>query len=122
MTEAVAMRTNPAPALEAAYCRAQATRMAGLPFLNGSLAVEAIGFAPWQAHWLGVVVTPWFMNLVVAPRDAAQWRALPAGEKRRFRFPASPLPVTTCSASILRPRASPASSRSMPGRGTKRQP
>lgn len=82
------MHASPAPALEAAYRRVQATRMAGLPFLNDRLAVEAVGFAPWKAHWLGVVVTPWFMNLVVAPRDAAQWRTLPAGEKRRFRFPA----------------------------------
>lgn len=82
------MHANPAPALEAAYRRAHATRMAGLPFLNDRLAVEAVGFAPWKAHWLGVVVTPWFMNLVVAPREAAQWRSLPAGEKRRFRFPA----------------------------------
>jgi len=88
MTEAAALRASPAPALEAAYRRAQATRMTGLAFLNGSLSVEAIGFAPWSAHWLGVVVTPWFMNLVIAPRDATQWRTLPLGEKRRFRFPA----------------------------------
>lgn len=88
MSEATALHANPAPALEAAFRRVRATRMAGLPFLNERLAVEAVGFAPWKGHWLGVLVTPWFMNVVVAPRDAAQWRSLPPGEKRRYRFPA----------------------------------
>lgn len=88
MTEAAALRDDPSRALEAAYRRVHATRMAGLPFLNPRLAVEAVGFAPWKAHWLGVVVTPWFMNLVIAPREVAQWRSLPAGEKRRHTFPA----------------------------------
>ena len=87
MRDPVTLHADPSAPLEAAYRRVQA-RMAGLPFVNDRLAVEAVGFAPWKAHWLGVVVTPWFMNLVVAPREAAQWRSLPAGEKRRFTFPA----------------------------------
>ena len=88
MRDAAVLRPDPAGALEATYRNVQATRMAGLTFLNPALAVEAVGFAPWKAHWLGVVVTPWFMNLVVAPRDASQWKSLPPGEKRRYRFPA----------------------------------
>ena len=32
-------------------------------FVNPALAVEAVGFRPWEDHWLGVMVTPWFMNL-----------------------------------------------------------
>ena len=68
--------------------RAAAARMEGLSFVNPALAVEAVGFAPWQGHWLGVMLTPWFMNLVLAPRDAAAWRSLPQGEKRCYRFPA----------------------------------
>jgi [NiFe] hydrogenase assembly HybE family chaperone len=68
--------------------RAAATRMEGLPFVNAALAVEPVGFAPWQGHWLGVMLTPWFMNLILAPRDAALWHSLPQGEKRRYRFPA----------------------------------
>ena len=62
--------------------------MEGLSFLNPALDVEPVGFAPWQGHWLGVMVTPWFMNLILAPGDAALWHALPQGEKLRYRFPA----------------------------------
>ena len=57
-------------ALEAAYAHIAATRMAGLPLLQPGLRVQALGFAP-QAdapQWLlGVLITPWFMNLLRLP-------------------------------------------------------
>ena len=31
--------------------------------------------APWRDHWLGVLITPWFMNLVLMPRVAAAMAA-----------------------------------------------
>jgi [NiFe] hydrogenase assembly HybE family chaperone len=68
--------------------RAAAARMEGLSFVNPALAVEPVGFAPWQGHWLGVLLTPWFMNLILAPRDPGVWRSLPQGETRRYQFPA----------------------------------
>jgi [NiFe] hydrogenase assembly HybE family chaperone len=62
--------------------------MQGLGFVNPALAVDAVGFAPWQGHWLGVMVTPWFMNLVLLPHDRSRWQPLPVGGKRKLRFPA----------------------------------
>jgi [NiFe] hydrogenase assembly HybE family chaperone len=62
--------------------------MEGLNFVNPNLRVEAVGFAAWEGHWLGVLVTPWFMNLVLAPRDDAAWSPLRLGAKRHFAFPA----------------------------------
>jgi [NiFe] hydrogenase assembly HybE family chaperone len=73
--------------LTAAF-RAAAARMEGLAFVNPALEVEAVGFAPWQGHWLGVMVTPWFMNLTLAAADPAAWQPLVPGAKRRYRFPA----------------------------------
>ena len=67
-------------ALEALFDGIARTRMAGLPFMNGALRVEAVDFrlepsrgphpvqgAPESAHAAGVLVTPWFMNLVRFP-------------------------------------------------------
>jgi [NiFe] hydrogenase assembly HybE family chaperone len=62
--------------------------MRGLAFVNAAIGVEAIGFAPWRHYWLGVMLTPWSMNLLLAPRDVGAWRRLPPGEKRRYTFPA----------------------------------
>lgn len=78
---------EPSARLVAAF-RAAAARMQGLGFVNPALAVEAVGFAPWDRHWLGVMITPWFINLTLAPRDVGVWQPLAPGAKRRYRFPA----------------------------------
>jgi len=88
MHDALWLGPDPSNALEATYRQVAETRMHGLPFVNPVLAVEAVGFAPWEGRWLGVMVTPWFINLVQAPLDPAQWRSLGQGEKLRYRFPA----------------------------------
>ena len=59
--------------VERVYRHIAATRMHGLPVLNARLQVQALGFAPLpQAadSLLGVLVTPWFMNLLRLPRQA----------------------------------------------------
>ena len=78
---------DPSARLTAAF-RAAAARMQGLDVVNPALAVEAVGFAPWNEHWLGVMLTPWFMNLTLLPRNPGGWRPLATGAKRRYAFPA----------------------------------
>ena len=68
--------------------RGAAARMQGLDFVNPVLSVEAVAFAPWQGHWLGVLITPWFMNLILAPRDIAAWPMVKPGDKQCHCFPA----------------------------------
>jgi len=41
--------------------------MQGLPFINAELHVEAIGFREFQDFEIGVLITPWFMNLILLP-------------------------------------------------------
>lgn len=66
-------------ALEAAYRHIAATRMAGLPLVHPRLAVQAVGFeAGDDAVALGVLVTPWFMNLVRLPLEARAVAAVTA--------------------------------------------
>ncbi len=78
---------DPSPRLTAAF-REVARRMEGLGFVNPALEVEAVAFEPWQGHWLGVMVTPWFMNLVLLPRQRSLWQPLPLRGKRKLHFPA----------------------------------
>jgi len=79
---------DPSPRLVSAFCAIHDRHMRGLAFVNPALRVEAVGFAPWKTYWLGVMVTPWSMNLMLTPRDAQAWRPLKCGEKRRYAFPA----------------------------------
>lgn len=60
--------------LAALFSNIARTRMAGVPVLNAALRVEAIGFeCPSKddeaaaAAGVGVLITPWFMNLVRLP-------------------------------------------------------
>lgn len=87
MSETATLLPDPSARLTAAY-RTIAHRMEGLNFVNPAIEVEAVGFAPWDAHWLGVMVTPWFINLMLLPRDAAAWTSVPQGKTLRYRFPA----------------------------------
>jgi [NiFe] hydrogenase assembly HybE family chaperone len=62
-------------ALAQAFALIERTRMRGLPMLHPALRVEALGFAPLagadDGTTLGILITPWFMNLIVLPHDDA---------------------------------------------------
>lgn len=61
-------------------------KMRDVPLVNKALKVEAVGFRAWNGHLLGVLVSPWFMNLVLLPEDQ-DWSALVPGEKEIVAFP-----------------------------------
>jgi [NiFe] hydrogenase assembly HybE family chaperone len=61
--------------------------MEGLPFLNAALRVEAVGFRPWEGQWLGALVTPWSVNLVLMPGEG-EWPSLAKGAERFVEMPA----------------------------------
>jgi [NiFe] hydrogenase assembly HybE family chaperone len=81
-------RPSPARALEAAFRRILRKQMQDMPLVNPALTVEAVGFRPWSDHWLGILVTPWFMNLLLMPRVAAKWQPIGERESRHYAFPA----------------------------------
>ena len=57
--------TSPAPILEALYQKVYQEQMKGLPICNENIKVEAVDFQLYQDQWLGVLVTPWFTNLLI---------------------------------------------------------
>jgi [NiFe] hydrogenase assembly HybE family chaperone len=55
--------------LEAVFRRIQEERMQDVPVCNPALEVKAVGFREWGDYALGVMLTPWFMNLMLLPRN-----------------------------------------------------
>lgn len=51
-------------ALETCFIQIQQQRMVDVPILNPSLQVQAVDFQLFQQNWLGILITPWFMNLL----------------------------------------------------------
>ncbi len=88
MNDAASTLPDPSARLESTFRAVYAERMLGLAFVNTAIRVDAVAFAPWKGYWLGVMLTPWAMNLLLEPRDPGAWRPLPLGEKRRYTFPA----------------------------------
>lgn len=56
------------------------TRMQGVPVLHPKLCVEAVDFEAVDDGAFGILITPWFMNLMWLPFDDAE--AVPAGSTR----------------------------------------
>ncbi len=73
--------------LEQLFDRVQHERMLGVPVVNPALRVQCVGFVAWGDHYLGVLITPWFMNLVLLPGAGQPWADLSVGEKLVQRFP-----------------------------------
>ncbi len=79
---------SPADAVEEAFFRIQQEQMADVPVLNPALVVEAVDFQRWQGHWLGVVVTPWCMSLLLVPGSAENWVSTGENKRHFVKFPA----------------------------------
>lgn len=74
-------------ALELTFNQILTTRMQDVPLLNSALRVQAVGFAPVHHDWLGILITPWFMNLLLLPGADSDWIGLSPGSKFERVFP-----------------------------------
>jgi len=84
---AQAWEAEPGALLEAHYRHLWMTRMHDMPFVNPALGVEAVGFRRHDGDWLGVMITPWFLNLFLIYGGGALWGDIPAGERRYLNLP-----------------------------------
>lgn len=72
-------------ALAADFTEVFNSRMRDLPMVNHALHVQAVDFRPWEEGFLGVLVAPWFMNLVFLPPEGRA--ALAPTDKEVIAFP-----------------------------------
>jgi [NiFe] hydrogenase assembly HybE family chaperone len=70
-------------ALETCFSNIQQQRMADVPILNPVLRVQAVDFQHYQQAWIGILITPWFMNVLYFDVDNQ-----PIGAKVTHHFPA----------------------------------
>ena len=80
--------SNPTDAVEQAFFRIQRDHMADVPILNPALSVEAVDFQRWSGHWLGIVVTPWCMSMLLIPGSTENWISTGENKRRFVHFPA----------------------------------
>lgn len=85
--------------LEVTFKKIQTERMRDVPVLNHKLLVKAINLQQWKTNCIGVLITPWFMNLVLLPNNVAPsedassddhfdtWQNIKVGQEINHVFP-----------------------------------
>lgn len=73
--------------LEKVFNEALAGSMRQLPVINPALEVRAIGFECFGDDRPGVLLTPWFMNVLLFPGEFSSWQELASGHSFEQPFP-----------------------------------
>ncbi len=73
--------------LEITFTEILMTRMRDLPLVNPALSVQAVGFNRFGEDCIGVLITPWFMNLMLLPGVDSAWHEQQPGTKIDKHFP-----------------------------------
>jgi [NiFe] hydrogenase assembly HybE family chaperone len=77
--------------LEAVFAAIERERMQEIPILNPKLSVACIGMRAYNGLWVSILVTPWFINVMLLPgseEEARAWSAVHLGTKVPHQFPA----------------------------------
>lgn len=82
--DAIAERTR---LLVADFTEVWHSKMRDVPLVNKALRVEPVGFRMHEGRPLGVLISPWFMNLVLLPMAGEDWSDLVPGAKEIITFP-----------------------------------
>lgn len=88
--------SSPATTLETLYQAVYDKEMKGLPICNDNIRVEAVDFQLWQDQWVGILVTPWFTNLLIIRQEGQEWpeMKLAKGNDKHISFPAGSIKFT----------------------------
>lgn len=75
--------------LEITFNKIHQEKMQGIPILNTAIRVQALGFREYEGRILGVIITPWLMNVVMLPGEDDDWNGLKVGKKQLHKFPSN---------------------------------
>ena len=72
--------------IEQTFNKIHIENMQGIPILNPAIEVQALGFQEIEGRVLGIIITPWLMNVVILPKDDEDWGHMQLGDKRPHEF------------------------------------
>lgn len=77
---------NPAALVEAAFHQVADESMTGLPFINSAVPIKA-EFQLFDSQWVGTVITPWMLSVLVVPGPDQIWDARQVGQRIGLELP-----------------------------------
>ncbi|EKN3952695.1 hydrogenase-2 assembly chaperone [Yersinia enterocolitica] len=85
---------NPAVLLEQVFGQVAADEMRGLPFYRDHIPLRACGFQLFEQQWIGALLTPWMLSLVVLPGPQQSWQRRAVGERLMLALPCGTIGFT----------------------------
>lgn len=85
---------NPAALLEQLFGKVAADEMRGLPFYRDHIPLRACGFQLFEQQWIGALLTPWMLSLVVLPGPQQSWQRRAVGERLMLALPCGSMGFT----------------------------
>ncbi|EKN6387993.1 hydrogenase-2 assembly chaperone [Yersinia enterocolitica] len=85
---------NPAALLEQVFGQVAADEMRGLPFYRDHIPLRACGFQLFEQQWIGALLTPWMLSLVVLPGPQQSWQCRAVGERLMLALPCGGISFT----------------------------
>jgi len=73
--------------LETTFNSIYKERMNDVPIINDKIEVHVVGFQYWQNSYLCVMITPWFMNLMLLPSEEENWDDMRETTSNKHTFP-----------------------------------
>jgi len=84
--EFIGFATDPAPLLVAQYERIAREEMQALPFYHATMPIVA-ECTLFEGQWLGCVLTPWMLSLVVLPGPDQLWPVRSSSDRLALQLP-----------------------------------
>ena len=78
---------NPSALLETAFQAIADGEMQDLPFFQPQIPVRACGFQLFERQWVGTILTPWMLSLLVLPGPEQVWQPHAVGDKLALSLP-----------------------------------
>ncbi|WP_392433338.1 hydrogenase-2 assembly chaperone [Yersinia sp. HM-2024] len=85
---------NPAALLEQVFGQVAAEEMRDLPFYRDHIPLRACGFQLFEQQWIGALLTPWMLSLVVLPGPQQSWQRRAVGERLMLALPCGSMGFT----------------------------
>ncbi|EPA3122164.1 hydrogenase-2 assembly chaperone [Yersinia enterocolitica] len=85
---------NPAALLEQVFGQVAADEMRGLPFYRDHIPLRACRFQLFEQQWIGALLTPWMLSLVVLPGPQQSWQRRAVGERLMLALPCGTIGFT----------------------------
>ncbi|WP_428606881.1 [NiFe]-hydrogenase assembly chaperone HybE [Sedimenticola sp.] len=81
---------SPAAEITHSFRQIEQDAMHGLPVCNDQLTTEVVGLRRFEQHWVGALITPWTLQLILLPATT-EAECLRDGDYRTLEFPQGPV-------------------------------